>query len=144
MNNAVLLDAANSAVNAVNAVNDAFANVVNTATNAVVQNVVNQNAPTSSTMQFLLFVAGVVAVTLGGYYLYMRWVAGRSGDAAEAVAAELPVPERQVWCFVGEDDSGRWCVRVPSDSACTADRAYATQKGCESPASAAAPVAALA
>lgn len=132
MNNAMLLNATNTAVNAVNT---AFSNTLNTV----------QNSPTSSTLQFLLFVAGVVTVTLGGYYLYARYWGASGGSAATpaGIGADMPpaVPTRQVWCFVGEDATGRWCVQVPSDSACTADRAYDTQKGCESPTT---PVASLA
>jgi hypothetical protein len=133
MNNATVLTAANTAIDAANT---AIANVFNTATNAVANTVLEQNSPTSSILQFLLFVAGVVAVTLGGYYLYMRWSAAptMTDDMAPA-----PVPERQVWCFVGEDDTGRWCVRVPSESSCSADRAYTSQKECMS-----APIAPLA
>ena len=35
------------------------------------------------------------------------------------------------WCFVGEDLSGRYCVQVPSDNACTSDRSFTTKGECE-------------
>lgn len=43
------------------------------------------------------------------------------------------VPERQQesWCFVGEDKTGRWCLRVPNSHACDPDRTYTSQADCE-------------
>ena len=38
---------------------------------------------------------------------------------------------RESWCFVGEDLSGRYCVKVPSDAACTSDRIFLTRGDCE-------------
>lgn len=35
------------------------------------------------------------------------------------------------WCFVGEDLTGRYCVRVPSSSACSPDRSYKSRSDCE-------------
>jgi hypothetical protein len=136
MNNAMLLNATNTAVNAVNS-------ALTNATNVVAQNIMNQNSPTSSTLQFLLFVVGVVVVTLGGYYLYARyWGAASAAPTPAGIGAGMPpAPTRQVWCFVGEDATGRWCVQVPSDSACSADRAYDSESGCVSPTT---PVASLA
>ena len=38
---------------------------------------------------------------------------------------------REHWCFVGEDLTGRWCVKVPHHSACTPERLYETRSECE-------------
>jgi hypothetical protein len=38
---------------------------------------------------------------------------------------------RQTWCFVGEDMTGRYCVKVPSPGSCDADRRYYTRLECE-------------
>ena len=35
------------------------------------------------------------------------------------------------WCFVGEDVTGRWCVKVPSSSACSPERLFSSRPGCE-------------
>lgn len=35
------------------------------------------------------------------------------------------------WCFVGEDLSGRYCVKVPNDSACSKDRVYNSRTDCQ-------------
>ena len=37
---------------------------------------------------------------------------------------------RENWCFVGEDFTGRWCVKVPSPESCTAERSFASQSDC--------------
>ena len=37
----------------------------------------------------------------------------------------------QVWCLVGEDMTGRWCIQVPNAKACTSERSYATKNTCE-------------
>jgi hypothetical protein len=50
-------------------------------------------------------------------------------------AAPATVPtatrDRANWCFVGEDLTGRWCVRVPDERACDADRLFASRADCE-------------
>lgn len=35
------------------------------------------------------------------------------------------------WCFVGEDVTGRWCVKVPQPDACTPERLFSSRPGCE-------------
>lgn len=35
------------------------------------------------------------------------------------------------WCFVGEDLSGRYCVRVPSERECEPSRYYTSRSACE-------------
>lgn len=42
-----------------------------------------------------------------------------------------PHDERENWCFVGEDLSGRYCVRVPSDKECTSERLFHSRVECE-------------
>ena len=42
-----------------------------------------------------------------------------------------PRNERENWCFVGEDLSGRYCVRVPSDKQCTSERLFHSRVDCE-------------
>lgn len=38
---------------------------------------------------------------------------------------------RQTWCFVGEDRTGRYCVKVPGPKSCDPDRRYYTRLECE-------------
>lgn len=35
------------------------------------------------------------------------------------------------WCFVGEDVTGRWCVKVPRPDACSPERLFSSRPGCE-------------
>jgi len=42
-----------------------------------------------------------------------------------------PRDEREHWCFVGEDLSGRYCVSVPSDKQCTSERLFHSRVDCE-------------
>ncbi len=42
-----------------------------------------------------------------------------------------PIHSTQSWCFVGEDLSGRYCVKVPSDASCTSDRLFKSREECE-------------
>lgn len=54
-------------------------------------------------------------------------------EAPPAPPAEVePLPVKQpAWCFIGEDLTGRYCVKVPSADACDRDRVFNTQQDCE-------------
>lgn len=39
--------------------------------------------------------------------------------------------QKESWCFVGEDLTGRYCVKVPSEKSCDTDRLFGTRKDCE-------------
>jgi hypothetical protein len=86
---------------------------------------------------------------LAGIWVYMWW-SGKTGKAEKEKEAEArpelptmapgagasavpagPVVGKETWCFVGEDMTGRWCVRVPSASACVAERSFSTRSDCE-------------
>ena len=38
---------------------------------------------------------------------------------------------KESWCFVGEDLTGRYCLKVPSDHACEPRRLFGSLKDCE-------------
>jgi hypothetical protein len=40
-------------------------------------------------------------------------------------------PDTESWCFVGEDLTGRYCVKVPSAKSCEASRTYRSRQDCE-------------
>lgn len=44
---------------------------------------------------------------------------------------QLPQRISENWCFVGEDYTGRWCVKVPTSHACDPDRTFSSQSECE-------------
>ncbi len=38
---------------------------------------------------------------------------------------------KQVWCLVGEDMTGRWCIQVPGEGLCEVDRSFPNKNDCE-------------
>ena len=55
-------------------------------------------------------------------------------DAAAGIGPQGPKPTQTVdekWCFVGEDMAGRWCVKVPTESACSPERFFRSRSECE-------------
>jgi hypothetical protein len=54
-----------------------------------------------------------------------------TGAGAGAAAATNPVGFGENWCFVGEDVTGRWCVKVPQPDACSSERLFSSRPGCE-------------
>lgn len=49
-------------------------------------------------------------------------------------SAPGPLPPsftKESWCFVGEDFTGRWCVNVPSERSCDAERTFGSRSECE-------------
>jgi hypothetical protein len=51
--------------------------------------------------------------------------------ATESTSERHPEPTSESWCFVGEDLTGRYCVKVPSASSCEASRYFPTRSDCE-------------
>ena len=58
----------------------------------------------------------------------------------DVVSKDLAIPDssnvssdsaEQTWCLVGEDQTGRWCIQVPSVKACDADRTFKNKNTCE-------------
>jgi hypothetical protein len=45
--------------------------------------------------------------------------------------ASSPSPPPVAWCFVGEDLTGRYCVKVPSAASCDRTRVFNSQQDCE-------------
>lgn len=43
----------------------------------------------------------------------------------------LPTAPGETWCFLGEDNTGRWCVKVPLPSLCEPSRSYGGRDPCE-------------
>lgn len=153
MNNTVSNNAAvNLFQNASNAVNTMASNVA-TAANTIATNVSRNvgnlaNAVTSNNgfgasnvaaegsglLGWLLF--GLVAVGLVTAFLWYRQRHAAGGEEPPALLPGVPSPagaarKAETWCFVGEDLTGRWCVRVPAPAACTAERTFPSRSECE-------------
>ena len=43
----------------------------------------------------------------------------------------IPTKPGETWCFLGEDNTGRWCVKVPMPSLCEPSRSYGGRDSCE-------------
>lgn len=56
---------------------------------------------------------------------------GAGAAATGTAAAKNPVGFGENWCFVGEDVTGRWCVKVPQPDACSSERLFSSRPGCE-------------
>jgi len=49
----------------------------------------------------------------------------------QSTSERHPEPPSESWCFVGEDLTGRYCVKVPSASECDGDRLFRSRSDCE-------------
>lgn len=47
---------------------------------------------------------------------------------------------RGQWCFVGEDMTGRWCVKVPEEGLCPTKRVFVSRTECERKTASASPL----
>lgn len=111
--------------------NKAVNSAINTI-NTTAANVVNSAGVGGGTIWFVL---GAIVLVIGAvYFLYRPGGRGSGGDS------ELPTPPNpsgdgagfgENWCFVGEDLTGRWCVKVPNSSACSPERLFSSRPGCE-------------
>jgi len=51
--------------------------------------------------------------------------------ATESKSERHPEDTRESWCFVGEDLTGRYCVKVPSADSCDSNRVFESRSDCE-------------
>jgi hypothetical protein len=131
-----------------------IANVISANTNNGLNAVMNATNTASIDNKIFVWVSviGIVALVI---YLIKRFVidaypetvgtwlamfrSEQHTGAAGAVAPPLvPLPreaavhpDTESWCFVGEDMTGRYCVKVPSTGACEASRTYKSRQDCE-------------
>jgi len=52
-------------------------------------------------------------------------------------AESLPTGQ---WCFVGEDLTGRWCVKTPEEGLCPHKRVFSSRSDCEMKTASASPL----
>jgi hypothetical protein len=77
-------------------------------------------------------IGGILLLLILAYMLYQR----------QTIDIHVEVPETKQrhpknhrlgenWCFVGEDATGRWCVKVPQPDACSPERLFGSRPDCE-------------
>ena len=129
--------------------NNRAVNVAVNNINSIAANVLNSGGVGSNGVWYLLGTLVILAVSVYGLYHYGIIVlpgsispSGALTPDGEPTAApsELPQPSKKPtaeggfgenWCFVGEDLTGRWCVKVPNAAACSPERLFSSRPGCE-------------
>jgi hypothetical protein len=123
---------------------------MNNAGSALLNNVVNNasaNIKNTNSNSSYFLIGSILLLCLLGYLLYQK------DTLLTSIRGEEPVPrdwreierrekhqEKQEkkhksygenWCFVGEDVTGRWCVKVPRPDACSSERLFSSRPDCE-------------
>ena len=75
--------------------------------------------------------SGSMAAGIGPYGALQTVPTAPAGPGAPPTTATATRGTKEHWCFVGEDLTGRWCVKVPHHSSCTPERIYETRSECE-------------
>jgi hypothetical protein len=115
--------------------------------NTVSANVLNSGGVGSNSIWYLIGAVVILVVSVYGLYRYdiiaLPGVISPSGVLTPTGEPTLPssdMPSKKPaadggfgenWCFVGEDLTGRWCVKVPNASACSPERLFSSRPGCE-------------
>jgi hypothetical protein len=68
----------------------------------------------------VIFVSGVI------FYYYI-WQVRKPSEPEPESESET----EEVWCLVGENTLGRWCVQAPYKSSCSPLNRYGSREACE-------------
>lgn len=112
-----------------------FTNVANVVTTNVA-NVANVANVTESASKYgwILAVVGIFLLIGVMYLIKMYWGPTSPSEIISPpplTALSSPAPDKESWCFVGEDLTGRYCVKVPAAGSCEPSRTYVSRNDCE-------------
>jgi len=104
-----------------------------------------QNNSTATNWTPIVIGIGVILVALLILWIiwgYLKeWL--KSQLQGSVVDASSKNPEdfiRGQWCFVGEDMTGRWCVKTPEEGLCPKQRVFQSRSECEMKTASASPL----
>jgi hypothetical protein len=89
---------------------------------------------------------GVIVVALFILWIlwgYLKeWLKSQLQDAVVSAPSKINPEEftRGQWCFVGEDMTGRWCVKTPEEGLCPKQRVFQSRSECEMKTASASPL----
>lgn len=108
------------------------ANVMATNTVTALNNSVGDTGAPWFWISVLVLLLSIVAVALWKFGFFGTQEPSLLPVPTETTLLPPPKPQKEeTWCFVGEDMTGRWCVRVPHRKACDAERSYTSKSECQ-------------
>jgi len=109
-------------------------------------NTLFKNAPAPyidlSSIVYIVLVIGITAIILWIVWSYVKeWLRSQLQEAVAAPSKTNPEEFiRGQWCFVGEDLTGRWCVKTPEEGLCPTKRVFQSRSECERKTASASPL----
>jgi len=102
----------------------------------------------STTTNWTPILIGVSVILVALFILWIIWGYLKEWlksqlQGAVAANASTKNPEdfiRGQWCFVGEDMTGRWCVKTPEEGLCPKQRVFQSRSECEMKTASASPL----
>lgn len=122
----------NAAFNMMNNVASNALKSVNVAANNAIM-ALNNSVGDTGTPWFWSAVVALLLVLVGLAF----WKFGVFNPPSIPIYTETEKPrpasanKEETWCFVGEDMTGRWCVRVPHRGSCDPERSYSSKSDCQ-------------
>ena len=102
-----------------------------------------KNAPPSTNWTPLFVILGVILVTCILLWIIWQYIRDWLQSQLQETAPSKTNPEdfvRGQWCFVGEDMTGRWCVKTPEEGLCPKQRVFQSRSECEMKTASASPL----
>ena len=91
----------------------------------------------------LLYGASILGIA--AFITWILWGYMREWLRFKLMGSPPPVSQKEVtltgqWCFVGEDMTGRWCVKTPEEGLCPKKRVFQSRSECEMKTASASPL----